>query len=119
MITINEYTTVSKKRLDEIQFMAQLILDDLCLPEITINIEPVSTMRQFGADGTCCSSRSIDIVNKRSQKDLFKVIAHEMRHAYQYLHGIIDKDNTKLMEECAVEYENFTYKYQFKNIQGE
>jgi len=118
MITINEYVTVSKKRLKEIQFITKLILDDLCLPEITINIEPVSTMKQFGADGMCYSSISIDIVNKRSQKDLFKVIAHEMRHAYQYFNGIIDKTTTEVVEKDAVDYENFTYEYHKKCFEG-
>jgi len=107
MITINQYVNVSKQRLDDIYFIANIILTDLNLPKITINIESSYVMKQFDADGLCCDETTIDIVNKRSIKELFKVLAHEIRHAFQYFNGF--NGDVLKMEKDAYQYENASY----------
>ena len=92
MITIERYVNVPKKRILLIKEIAGLVVSDLDLTSIYITINIYPSVEMEGCDGFCYSQKNIDIVNKREVKELFKVIAHELRHAYQFKNGLIDCD---------------------------
>jgi len=107
MITINQYVNVSKKRLELINRITTAIMGDLGLYEVNIEIEPASEMQS--AEGYCFGECWISIINKRSVDDLFEVIAHELRHCYQHLNGLIDRKSEsykcRYHEDDAEKYE--------------
>jgi len=90
MITIKKYVNVPKKRISLIKEIAGIVASDLDLTSIDIIINICPSVEMGGYDGFCYSQKRIDIVNKKEVEELFKVIAHELRHAYQFKSGLID-----------------------------
>lgn len=123
MIIIESYVRVFEKRMRLIEEIAEIVADDLEIDSINIEINPSREMDK--CDGFCYSDDTIEIVNKRAVKTLFKTIAHEMRHAYQYKNKLI-ADNGSWRgkrgkkcefdgaEEDAYEYENVMWE-RFEN----
>ncbi len=108
MVILNQEVNISNKRYDMIFNMVNFVMDDLCLSDMTVNICSSKEMASsYNADGLCYGPKEIDIVNKRNKKDLYFVIAHELRHAYQYKNKL--KIDTLTDETDAVKYEKISY----------
>ena len=116
---------LSEERFLLIQKMTYILINDLKLDgnEITVMVD---TYREIDGDGCCMGGNRIDIVNKRSSDDLFKVISHEMKHLEQYRNGDLEerrkKDCKKYSYEDlpweveAFEYEKDAFKRLFNDI---
>ena len=125
MITIDKYVNVSEKRMELIEEIADLVANDLGLKSIDIKININPSVDMEGYDGFCYSANLIDIVNKRETEQLFKVIAHELRHAYQYKNDLVGCDGKWRgkkykfydgSEVDAVEYENVMWEKHKKSL---
>jgi hypothetical protein len=114
MITIEREVNVSLKRLNKIFFFVTTLLEDLNLTKMKVVIVSSTEMGSMNADGLCCCSGRIDIVNKRDPRDLFLTIAHELRHAYQFSNNW-SMNNIKMEERDAEQYESKAFN-KFKHI---
>ena len=115
MITVEYEVNVSSKRLDLIHSIASVVAKDLNITEMTVNVCSSTEMYGCNAEGLCGGTDSIDIINKRDPRDLFMVIAHELRHSYQWLNNMFVDDNRR-MEVDAYGYEGVAFDKLYKGV---
>ena len=118
------FVNVNNKRYFLIEKMVSVISDDLGLKDVSVHV--LSFKEMDGSDGVCFGSDQIDIVNKRDERKLFKVIAHELKHIQQHKTGVLDENvwygevideekyNDLPWEVEACEYEKYAIENLFK-----